>query len=91
MLRLKKVALRNCIDCGYPVSGGGNRHAADRHVLSGRRGERWLHRNAREKARKERAADMYGIVRGVAAVGVGGSKAASHRKGRVKAVATKAG
>lgn len=82
MLKLKKVALRNCVDCGYSVSGGGNRHAADRHVISGRRGERWLHRKSREKARKQRAADMDGIVRGVSVAGVGGSKAASHRRGK---------
>ncbi len=84
MLRLKKVALRNCVDCGFPVSGGGNRHAADRHVIHGRRGERWVHRRSREKARKQRAADMAGIVRGVSVAGTGKPSASSGEKAGVK-------
>lgn len=86
MLRLKKVGLKKCVDCGFPVSGGGNRHAADRHVIRDRRGERWVHRRSREKARKQRAADMAGIDRGAAVAGTSGSKAATHRRGRAKTV-----
>lgn len=84
LLKLKKVMMRNCVDCGYPVSGGGNRHAADRHVIRSRQGERWLHRRSREKARKQRASDMVGIVRGVAVAGTGKPSASSGEKAGVK-------
>lgn len=83
---LKKVRLKNCVDCGFLVSGGGDRHAANRHVIRGKRGERHRHRKALAAARARRAADMAGIVRGVSVAGTGKPSASSDQKAGVKKI-----
>lgn len=89
MLKLKRVRLKDCVECGFPVSGGGNIHAVGHHVVRVRNGERWRHRKSREKARKQLVADMAGVIRGVAVKGTSGSKAATHRAGRKLSVSVK--
>lgn len=83
---MKKVSMRNCVDCGFPVSGGGNRHAADRCVPRGKRGDRYHSLSPKpEKALPMLTTD----VRGVAVAGVGGNQAKSHRQGKKAAKTAK--
>lgn len=86
MLRLKKVSMRNCIECGFPVSGGGNRHAADWHVIRGKRGDRKHSLSA--KVNTEMKALVFD-ARGVSVAGVGGGQAKTHRQGKKAAKALK--
>ena len=83
-MRLKKVALRECTDCGFPVSGGGNRHAVGHCVPGERHGERWRRRKSQDKARRQHQADMAGVVRGVSVAGTGKPSASSGEKAGVK-------
>ncbi len=76
---IKKVTMKNCEECGFPVSGGGNRHAAGRHVPRGKRGDRYRSLYAK---RETRIVAQSFDTRGVSVAGVGGSKAASHRMGK---------
>lgn len=70
-----------CEVCLHPVGGGGNRHAKDNHppMFKGPRSERRRRKYTEARRRNGKGAD-FRFQRGVAVAGVGGSKAASHRK-----------
>lgn len=77
---MKKVRMNKCVDCGFTVSGGGNRHAADRCVPRGKRGDRY--HSLSPKKEGPVMATLTFDARGVSVAGVGGSQAKTHRQGK---------
>ncbi len=74
---MKKAKKKNCIDCGHPVGGGGNRHAKDccprrPGVYGGSRMEKLLKRREAKKQKK--------VQRGIPVAGTGAGAAEQEEK-----------